>query len=112
MDHAREQGKMAARNGWPDFLVEDRRGGIIGVEVKSGSDMPSSAQRTMFALLERVHLYVYIWHPDDPNQLTPWRDFKPRLKSTALHERIRDAVERRNVKAAQSAYGFDEYIED
>ena len=71
----RKRGFRAYRHGWPDFLLE-RPDGIIGVEVKNGSDPISLSQQTTFAALERFGLPVYVWNRDSMDRLIPWRKYR------------------------------------
>lgn len=86
---ADSRGKEVYRNGWPDFLVEDREsGGMIGVEVKCNSDQVSEHQAAMFAALERSGaLRVYIWDPKKPATLTPWERYVNRPRRRGRDQR-------------------------
>lgn len=72
---ADSRGKSVLR--WPDFLVSDEAGGMIGVEVKTGKDRVSQSQALMFAALERHGLRVVVWSPERPTVLVPWRKHLP-----------------------------------
>lgn len=63
------------RAGWPDFLLVTKSGQTIAVEVKGPNDSISAAQRVTFAALEHAGVEVFVWRPDRPGALTPWRTF-------------------------------------
>jgi VRR-NUC domain len=62
------------RAGWPDFLLVTREGRTIAVEVKGPGDRISRAQARTFAALEHAGVQVYVWVPERPDTLTPWRE--------------------------------------
>jgi hypothetical protein len=63
------------RAGWPDYLmIED--GKIYGVEVKTRPDNVRPRQAKMFTALERAGISVYVWSPEEPNRLLPWRKWR------------------------------------
>jgi hypothetical protein len=80
-ERAKDKGAALFRHGWPDFIMElpDK---TIGVEVKQGDDGVRRNQARMFAALERLQLPVFVWNPDNPDKLTPWRKYK-QLKNHA-----------------------------
>lgn len=74
------KGALVYRHGWPDFLL-DLSGKPVFIEVKAGSDMISERQGRMFAAIERLlGIYVWVWNPERPSQLTPWRKYEPSMK--------------------------------
>lgn len=79
LERAKQKSLTVWRNGWPDFLVDSPvHGGLVAVEVKSESDRLSRRQAAMFSALERVGLRVFVWSPEEPSVLTPWRRFHDR----------------------------------
>lgn len=82
------------RCGWPDFLVDVKPLGLIGVEVKSHGDELRKEQRAMFEALEGTNLRVYVWHEATPDRLIPWRDFDA---AKADREKARRAKRRRTI---------------
>lgn len=79
-------GAKVARNGWPDFLVEQADGTIVGVEVKSGTDRLRKDQVRMFSMLERTGLAIFVWTEVAPDRLIPWRKFHT-ARSEAIRKR-------------------------
>lgn len=71
---AEREGKTLTRHGWPDFLVE-HNGSVVAVEVKTGPDRVRENQKRCFAALERGGIAVFVWDPDHPRELTPWRKY-------------------------------------
>lgn len=73
-DRAKAKGRnQLIRGGWPDFLMFDDGGSLIGVEVKSDSDRLSESQIRCFSALESTGLRVFVWHAKTPDVLVPWR---------------------------------------
>ncbi len=71
--HAARKRSRVYRAGWPDFVVEDA-GKLYAVEVKARkSDALRPSQVAMFAVMERMGVQVFIWIPQSPNTLRPWR---------------------------------------
>jgi hypothetical protein len=83
----REPDRVILRNGWPDFLVVEK-GKTYGVEVKSRSDNLRRDQRATLAALEKAGVPCFVWCPDMPERLVPWRKWAPRSVQTQ-HSRIR-----------------------
>lgn len=69
----RGKGAKWWRAGWPDYLVEEE-GKLFAIEVKKRrNDMLRESQSAIFPLLERLGTRVYVWSPDYPDRLVPWR---------------------------------------
>lgn len=77
LQRARSKTAKVFRGGWPDFMIE-RQGRWVGVEVKRASDLISMQQARMFAALESAGVPVFVWNPQNPEALTPWRSYYPR----------------------------------
>jgi hypothetical protein len=72
------------RAGWPDFIVWNR-GNPVCVEVKYCVDDPlRETQRRCFAMLESLGMPVFVWTPDRPSVLTPWRQHGKRSSRIPL----------------------------
>ncbi len=97
--------QQIARNGWPDFLVRDDRGGIVAVEVKGKRDRLSENQRTMFSLLGEIGLPVFIWWTAKPKVLIPWKKFdrKPASAYTERINRLRRLLSQESMADARDA---------
>lgn len=55
--------------GWPDLLmVRDTR--ILAAELKVKKNKPTDDQHRVLALLQLAGVEVYVWRPDDWDQLT------------------------------------------
>jgi hypothetical protein len=58
-------GHRVLRNGWPDFLVTDKSGCVLGaVEAKTGSDRLSVEQQSMIAALASVGIMTEVVRVD------------------------------------------------
>ena len=73
--------KGVVRAGWPDFIATVD-GLTQCIEVKNcDSDRLRPSQVRCFAILERLSIQVYVWVPQKPDVLTPWRRW-PREQKT------------------------------
>ncbi len=80
-------GTTMHRHGWPDFLLMSPAGPYC-VEVKScSSEALRQSQREMFAILESMGIKVYVWSPDRPETLSPWRQRVSRPTLALLKDR-------------------------
>ncbi len=76
---ASDKDLLVHRPSWPDFILEDATGELIGVEVKGPGDWVSKNQRDTFDLLEKHGaLRIFIWDANDPHRLIPWEEAKTR----------------------------------
>ncbi len=72
-------GHRVLRAGWPDFLLVDKATGKpFAVEVKTGSDRLSRRQANCFEVLEKAGIPVFVWSPETPKVITPWRAYAKR----------------------------------
>lgn len=60
------------RPSWPDFII-DQAGQLIAVEVKGRTDKTSPNQIRTFNLLTRMGVRIFVWSPEHPHKLQPWR---------------------------------------
>lgn len=82
----KHDGTRIYRHGWPDFLLVDDAGKAYAVEVKArSSEALRKSQEEMFPMLEQLGVTVYVWAPDRPDRLVPWR--KWRVQSRALRRK-------------------------
>jgi hypothetical protein len=88
------EGALLLRHGWPDFLVEHPKLGIIAVEVKRPPDYLRANQRRMLTALERAGIAGFVWSPKKPRALTPWRKHAELFKASTPQQRL--ARRRRN----------------
>jgi len=66
--------------GWPDFLLRDKSGDLLFVEVKSGPNDPlRKSQLKCFKALESIGIDVFVWTPKS-QALTPWRAHEKRRR--------------------------------
>lgn len=65
------------RGGWPDYLARHRHTDqVIGIEVKRGNGKITPSQERMFEALEGAKMSIFVWNPQTPTQLIPWRDYQ------------------------------------
>ena len=65
------------RGGWPDYLARHRHADrLIGIEVKRGKGKISPSQARMFGALEGAKMSIFVWNPQTPEHLIPWRDYQ------------------------------------
>ena len=73
--------------GWPDFLLRDKAGDLVFVEVKSGPKDPlRKSQLKCFKVLESIGIDVFVWTPNS-QALTPWRSHEKRRRMNKAERR-------------------------
>lgn len=95
-----DRGLTVHRHGWPDFLLVDPSNGeTFAVEVKAGGDPVRANQARVFDALEKAGIRVYVWRPEEPSKLVPWRRF-------TIRQRL-DGVERALVRKQRKLQRLD-----
>lgn len=83
-------------SGWPDFMVRDKFGHLVFVEVKSGPmDKLRKNQVRCCKLLEELGIDVYVWIPQR-TALTHWRSHQKRKRKPKAKRRQLVGVQRWN----------------
>lgn len=95
---ARQRGCTIVRGGWLDFIMIEKGGKPVFVEVKSRSDKLSDWQRKNFAALELAGVKVKVWWAMFPDKLMPWKKFDRLRKHEAasIRRARRQAMKERN----------------
>ncbi len=69
----RRKGVTIIRHGWPDFMLIES-GKVYCVEIKSHADEPLGwRQRQTAAALDVAGIETFVWSPQRPDRLVPWR---------------------------------------